>query len=153
MQELLTFWTECGLITGQRTPPSPVVLMRRDSCVEKASRADCIESGENHCQSYSVSSSPTTAQDKKSFKLQERFLSSPFHKSETEMMPSDLQNKWYGCLWSNTKTVKASCQTSRSNSRRKSSQAIYKDWLVSNPKYLGWAASVQGKNKKIKNTK
>ena len=120
MQELLKFWTECGLITGQRTPPSPDVLVRREYCGEKASRADCSESGENQCPNNSVSSSPTTTQDKKSFKLQERFPSSPVHKSETKMRPPGRQNKWYGRLRSNTKTVKASWQTSRSSSSRKS---------------------------------
>lgn len=36
MQELPKFWRECGLITGQRTPPSPDVLWR-DSFVENPS--------------------------------------------------------------------------------------------------------------------
>ena len=57
MQELLKFWRECGLITGQRTPPSPDVTWC-DSFVEKRSRID-RDSGENPSPSDSVSSPPT----------------------------------------------------------------------------------------------
>lgn len=112
MQELLKFWGECGLITGQRTPPSPDVPWR-DSFVKEPSRID-RESRENPSPSGSVSSSPT--QDKSS-QLQEK-ISSLAHKSGTKIRPSDPQNIWYGRLRSSTKTAKASCQTSRSSRRR-----------------------------------
>ena len=124
MQELLKFWRECGLITGQRTPPSPDVL-QRDPFVENPSRAD-RESGETRSPSDPMSPSP--AQDK-SFKLQER-LSSPVHKSRTKFRPSDPQNIWYGRLRSSTKTTKACCQTSRSSRRESTHKPSTKAGLL-----------------------
>lgn len=112
MQELLKFWRECGLITGQRTPPSPDVSWR-DFVVENPSRID-REFREKPLPSGSVSSSPTLDQ---SSQLQGKLLS-PAHKLGTKIRPSDLQNIWYGRLRSSTKTTKASCQTIRSSRRK-----------------------------------
>lgn len=54
MQEILNFWKECGLITGQRTPPSPDVPW----CDFKRPRID-RDSGDSPSPSDSVSSPPT----------------------------------------------------------------------------------------------
>ena len=70
MQELLKFWRECGLITGQRTPPSPDVQWR-DSSLENPSRAD-RESGGNRSPSDSVSSSPTEKDSRAQFTSQKQ---------------------------------------------------------------------------------
>ena len=124
MQELLKFWRECGLITGQRTPPSPDIRWR-DSFVENPSRADS-DSGGNRSPGDSVSSSPTLD---KSIKLRES-LSSPGHKSGTKIRPSDPQSIRYGRLRSSTKTAKASCQTSRSSRRKSTHEPFTKRGLL-----------------------
>lgn len=89
MQELLKFWRECGLITGQRTPPSPDVPWC-DSFVEKRSRID-HDSGHSPSPSDSVSSPPTQGENSQV----QGNLSSQAHKSVKRLRPSDPQNIWY----------------------------------------------------------
>lgn len=107
MQELIKFWKDCELITGQRTPPSPAIRSP-DSFPESPPQIG-RKSGEN--QSRSLSSPPTQAG---SSQLQTK-ASGPAHKSRKKIELSEPQNTWDERLRPRTKTAMASYQTSRTD--------------------------------------
>lgn len=109
MQELLKFWKDCGLITGQRTPPSPAIRSP-DSFPESPPQIG-RESGESQSPSGSLSSPPTQAG---SSQLQTKD-SGPAQKSKKKIKLSEPRNIWDGRLRPRTKTAKASFQTSRTD--------------------------------------
>lgn len=101
MQELIKFWKDCELITGQRTPPSPAIRSP-DSFPESPPQIG-RESGENQSPNGSLSSPPTQAG---SSQLQTK-ASGPAHKSRKKIKLSEPQNTWDERLRPRTKTAKA----------------------------------------------
>ncbi|MCJ1346781.1 hypothetical protein MMC31_004999 [Peltigera leucophlebia] len=117
MQELVKFWRECGLITGQRTPPSPELpLLPEPSSPENHSPQLNRTSGENPSPSSPLNSSPTQDEIPQPQKTK---LPGPAHKSKPDVGLLGPRNVWEGRLRSRTKEAKTGSQISR-NRRNKS---------------------------------
>ena len=111
MQELVNFWKDCKLITGQRTPPSPAI---RSPDSFPNSPQISRESGENLSPSGLLGSPQTQAE---SSQLQAK-ASGPVHTSRKKIKLSEPRNNWDGRLRPRTKNANASCQGSRSRTDR-----------------------------------
>lgn len=96
MQELVNFWKDCKLITGQRTPPSPPI-----ESPEFFPNSPQIgrESGEKLPPSGILGSPQTQAE---SSQLQAK-ASGPVHTSRKKIKLSEPRNNWDGRLRPRTK--------------------------------------------------
>lgn len=139
MQELVTFWKDCGLITGQRTPPAP----RIQSPVSLPDSPPQIgrESGENQPPSASLGSPPTQAAGSQ---FQDK-ASDPTHSLRKKIKLSEPRNSWDGRLRPRTKVVKAGCQTSATN-RHKSVQKCCTKIKLSEPRKI-WDGRLRSSKK------
>lgn len=145
MQELVNFWRECGLITGQRTPPSPELpLLPEPSSPENHSPQLNQKSEENPSPSSSLGPSPT--QDD-SPQPQKTKLPGPAHKSEPDIGLLGPRNVWEGRLRSRTKEAKTSSQTSRKRRNRSVRKPSTKLGL-SEPRNI-WEGRLRSNKKKI----
>lgn len=145
MQELVKFWRECGLITGQRTPPSPELpLLPEASSPENHSPQLNQKSEENPSLSSSLSSLPT--QDN-SPQPQKKKLPGPAHKSKADIGLLGPYKVWEGRLRSRTKEAKTSSQTSR-NRRNKSIRKPGTKLGLSEPRNI-WKGRLRPNKKKI----
>ena len=113
MQKLVKFWGDCGLITGQRTPPPPAI--RSPDSFPESPPQPGHDFGANQSPSRSLGSSPTKAGSSQ-FKAK---APDPAHKSRKKVKLSEPQSIWNGRLRPRAKAAKASCQTSQ-NDRHKS---------------------------------
>ena len=109
MQELIRFWKDCGLVTGQRSPPSPAIRSP-DSFPESPPQIS-REYGEKQSPSGSLGSPPIQAG---SSQLQGK-VSGPAHKSRKKLKLSEPRNIWDGRLRPRIEPAEASCQTSRTD--------------------------------------
>ncbi len=108
MQELVNFWKDCGLITGQRTPPSPPVwspdsFPKSPPPPQKMMGRDL--SGENQSQSPPPSRSFLGSPPRQagSSQFQAKNASDPARKSRKRIKLSEPRNIWDGRLRSSTK--------------------------------------------------
>lgn len=116
MQELVNFWKDCKLITGQRTPLSPPIQWP-DSIPNSPQIGR--ESGENKSPSGFLGSPQTQAE---SSQLQAKASGPAPNTSRKKVKFSEPRNEWDGRLQPRTKNDKASyCQRSRTD-RHKSVQ-------------------------------
>ena len=142
MQKLVKFWGDCGLITGQRTPPPPAIRSP-DSLPESPPQIG-HDFGENQSPSGSLGSPPTQAGSSQ-FKAK---TSDPAHKSRKKIKLSEPQNIWDGRLRPRTKAAKASCQTSQSD-RPKSVHKSSTKIKLSEPRNI-WHGRLRSSTKNAK---
>lgn len=144
MQELVKFWRECGLITGQRTPPSPELpLLPEPSSPENQSPQLNQKSGEIPSPSSSLSSLPT---QEGSPQPQKTKLPGPAHKSKPGIGLLGPRNVWEGRLRSRIKEAKTSSQISR-NRRNKSVRKPRTKLGLSEPRNI-WEGRLRSSKKK-----
>ena len=142
MQELVNFWKDCGLITGQRTPPSPPIWS--PDSFPKSPPQMGREPGENQSPSGSLGSPPRQAG---SSQFQAN-ASDPAHKSRKKIKLSEPRNSWDGRLRPRTKAAKASCQTGRTD-RHKSVHNSSTKIKLSEPRNI-WDGRLRSSTKKTK---
>ncbi len=142
MQELVKFWKDCGLITGQRTPPSPPI--RSPDSFPKSPPQIGRKSRENQSPSGSLGSPPTQVGSSQF----QAHASDPAHKSRKKIKLSEPRNSWDGRLRPRKKAANARCQTSRTD-RHKSVHKPSTKIKLSEPRNI-WAGRLRSSTKNTK---